>query len=763
MNNQLFYDKPATDWLEGMPIGTGRLAAMILGSVKRERVALNHEWLWNGKNRERDVHEAAHLLDPVRELLLAGDYEAGAKLANEAFGGAGGMSGKPSRVDFYQPAGDLYFELNHGYFSNYNRSLNLDNATAEVSYSSSQGDFTKQYIAHLAEDVIMIRVYAEEKPFECTAWLDRLHNNDCQLKFDTNNKCLTMCGEIEDGISFQVSTGIYHREGKAKTIDNQKVNITGAKELIFIINIGTSAIGNDPATECQTSFNSFPDWQQLQQKHSAEYKKHYGTMQLELPFDTPEITTDQRIAALRNGADDPSFPLLYFNFGRYLLCASSANGALPANLQGKWNEDMRPAWMSDYHHDINLQMNYWAAESTGLQRYTEALFQHIERFIPHAKAAAQKQYGCNGVLYPLQSDAWGRATPESCGWAVWIGAAPWLAQHLWWHYEYSQDKVFLKQRAYPFFKEVAAFYESYLLKDKQGTYQIIPSQSPENSFIGGGRPVSICISATMDIQLAWDLLTHAVKSATILGIDKDKQTAWQEIIDHLPAMQIGSHGQLLEWNEECEEGEPGHRHISHLFGLFPGEQLHPERTPELFKGAIKSLEMRLAKDGGHTGWSRAWTACCFARIGDGNAALEHIEHLITDFSTSSLLDLHPPRIFQIDGNLGGTAAIAEMLLQSYYDELDLLPALPDKWHSGKVSGLRARGGYKVDIEWAENQLVKALITSSTTRECLIVDPEQKYLVIDSDGNRIETSFAAGKLKFRAATATVYTIMPDYST
>jgi alpha-L-fucosidase 2 len=765
MHEKIWYASAARDWLEGLPIGTGRLAAMILGTYKRERITLNHEWLWAGRNRDRDNRLAADRLAGVRELLLSGAYEDGTRAANEAFGNFPG--GRPdassgNRVDPYQPAGEIYVDVSHGPVSGYRRELDFSTGSVLVSYTAGRKQFRREYIAHLTKDLILFRYDAGGESFDARIQIDRLRDPGCSLAWGKAHGLLTMDGQIADGIGFRVELEYQHDADWVIEEPNGCVRLEGTRELIVALNAGTSANGGSPEDECEEKrmgLDSLPDWKELLSLHTTEHSKHYGSVSLSLPLDEPDAPTDERMRALREGTADPSLALTYFNYGRYLLCASSANATLPANLQGKWNEDLEPPWQSDYHHDINLQMNYWIAEPAGMQNYAEALLQHIERFVPHARKAAKDLYGCRGVWYPIQTDAWGRATAESFGWAVWIGAAAWLAQHMWWHWEFGRDRDFLRDRGYPFLKDVAEFYEDYLVEDEQGVLQVVPSQSPENRFTDSGTefPVSICVSATMDIELIWDVLTHAIRGSEVLDIDADRRTLWASMLDRLPPLQIGSEGQLLEWNHEFEEQEPGHRHFSHLVGLYPGEQIHPDRTPEFYDAAVRSLERRLSHKGGHTGWSRAWTACLFARAGRGNDAMYHLEHLITDFATDTLLDLHPPRIFQIEGNFGGAAAVIEMLLQSYYEEIDLLPALPSGWPAGNVKGLRARGGYTVDISWQDGRLTEASVTSMETRTCRIHHKDQELMVSDAAGNRVKTERGSTCVEIPAEAGATYSV------
>jgi len=758
-NEQMWYSRPASEWSEGLPVGTGRLAGMVMGGVKQERIALNHEWLWKGTNRFRDNESRSHLLPEVRRLLLAGDYVAGTKAGNEAFGGDGGMSGKPARVDPFQPAGDLYFELNHGSVHEYRRELDLANAQVTVSYRADGAIYKREVVAHLVKDLILVRITAEGKPFAGAVWLGRLYDPDCDLAFATTRRGLTLDGSFKGGLDFRVQAAIRY-EGGRLNVRQQRVEFSGVRELILAVNMGTSAGKHHPKRECGACCVPKETWDQLLKSHRKEHVRHYGGLKLELPFAVPQMPTDQRIDACRKGAEDPGLPLLYFNFGRYLLCSSSANGELPPNLQGKWNEELNPPWEADYHHDINLQMCYWPAEPGHLQVYTNALFTHMENFVKHGRKAARDLYGCKGICLPLQTDPWGRSTPESYGWGVWIGAAPWLAEHLWWHYEYGQDKAFLKKRAYPFFKEVAAFYESYLIEDQHGILQIVPSQSPENNFKGGGDIQwcpSLCVSATMDVLLAQELLLHAIAASEVLKVDADKRARWQTMLEHLPTPGIGSHGELLEWNQEFEETEPGHRHFSHLIGVYPGDQITPERTPALWKAARVSLERRLASFGGHTGWSRAWVACLYARLGEGNISMEHVKALIVDFATNSLLDLHPPKVFQIDGNFGGTAAVLEMLVQSYHEELHLLPALPDCWPEGHVTGLRARGGYDLSIEWKNGKLKKAEIIPLRSRDCTLLVGKTKLCVTTAEGRKVAFKCSNGKMGFAVEQGQVYIV------
>ena len=762
---KLWYKAPAREWLEGLPLGTGRLAAMVLGTFRRERIALNHECLWRGVNRRRDNEVRSDALPEVRRLLLAGNYADGTRAARDAFGGGGGGSGRPQRVDPYQPAGDLYLEfLTRGPIGDYHRELDLETASATVSYTTGGRRFTRQYVAHLVEDLILVRVTHAGLPFDCVAWLDRTYDADCELTFDTDAAAagearLTLDGRIRDGVDFRVQGGVWCRGGRRRVIDGRKLLCEGVTEAVFAVDIGVSAFGRSAAEECaarrlrepaawDAGASDASAWDDLFRAHVREHERHYGSMRLELALEAPEVPTDERIRRARQGRPDPGLPLLYFHYGRYLLCASSANAALPANLQGKWNEDLQPPWDSDYHHDVNLQMNYWLAEPAGMQRYVEALLQHLERLVPHARKAAMDLYGCRGVWYPIQTDAWGRSTPESYGWAVWIGAAPWLAQHLWWHYEYGRDGDFLRTRAYPFFKEVAAFYEDYLVEDDAGVLQIVPSQSPENRFVGdGGPPVSLCVSATMDVILARAAFDYAIRSSEILEVDAERRRRWRELAARLPELQIGRHGQLQEWNEDFDEVEPSHRHVSHLIGLFPGDLLDPEQTPELWRAAEVSLERRLAAGGGHTGWSRAWVACLFARLGRAEDAWQHLNHLVTDFATDSLLDLHPPRIFQIDGNLGGAAAVIEMLLQSYRDELHLLPALPAAWPEGSVSGLRARGGVTVAMAWRAGELVEATLQGRVAGPCTVLHAPAHWQVVDAAGREVPVTRDGHRITF----------------
>ncbi len=758
MARKLWYTEPAGEYICGLPIGTGRLAAMVIGGMP-ERVGLNHEWLWRGTNRNREPAKSAHLLAEVRKLLLAGKYEEGTRRGNEAFGGGGGTSGQPSNVDPYQPAGDLRFELDHGDAVDYRRELDLNSGLIAVSYTADGVRFRREYLAHLECDLILVHVTAG-RLFGGRFWLERVEDEDCFVRFESGPEQLAMDGQFESGIGFRVESTMRVEGGTAHVEGNQLV-VEDVREVLVAVDIGTSARGQAPARECAGKRLPGVGWEELTRENQPVYEKLYGRLDLEVAVaDMEDVPTDQRLQAVRDGAADPGLALLYFDYGRYLLVASTATASLPPNLQGKWNEDLLPPWQADYHHDVNLQMNYWPAEAGHLQYTTEALFQHIERFVPHARKAARDLYGCEGVWFPIQTDAWGRSTPESFGWAVWIGAAAWLAQHMWWHFEYGQDLEFLRDRAYPFIVEVAAFYESYLVEDDQGVLQVVPSQSPENRFVGGGDlPVTLCVSAAMDVQLIQEVLEHALGAAQLLDADRGRQEKWRAMLDRLPELKVGRHGQLQEWSEDLEEVEPGHRHFSHLYGLYPGDLFDPERTPELWQAARRSLEWRLAHEGGHTGWSRSWTACFFARLGEGDLAWEHLVHLIADFATDSLLDLHPPRIFQIDGNFGGTAAVLEMLLQSYRGELHFLPALPQAWPTGRCRGLRARGGYAVDLHWEEMVLRTAQIKSQTDRTCTVLHGAKMYDVIDAQGKPVTCEHEGRRLHFEVKADEIYTVKP----
>lgn len=700
MENKLWYTMPPTEWMEGLPIGNGRLAAMIWGDENTDRISLNHEWLWRGVHRERDNRQEASHLQEIRECLRQGDYLRATELANAYLGGSGGVSGKARRVDPYQPAGDLIFTL-EDCTAFCRRDLDIQNAVASAERLTAGNTVTSTFIAHPVYNLVICRWSASSGSFSGSLRYYRIPDAEATESCDYSQQGIIYSCAFHGGIQFK--TAITVQSDGTVTDNAGGLYIHNASDIVVYVNITTTVKG------IENELSAYPipcvGWSELLLSHVRVFDELLGRMSLEVSQPESSLPTNERIALVRSGAEDATLPLLYFNYGRYLLAASSICGELPANLQGKWNDRIDPPWGCDYHFDINIQMNYWMAEAANMPECAESLVQYIKRFIPHAKKAAADLYGCRGIWVPLASDAWGRATPEACGWAVWIGAAPWIAQHIWRHFEYSGDLNFLRDMAYPFFKEVAQFYEDYLTEDVDGVLQIMPSQSPENRFKGTGTwPVSIGVSSAMDVQLAHDALGYAIKAATILGMDDESRGKWEAMRSHLPVFKIGSDGRLLEWDDEREEAEPGHRHLSHLYGMYPSDIFNPIDRPRQYKAAIKSLQYRMAQGGGHTGWSRAWVACLYARIGNGAELWKHLNALIMDFATVSLLDLHPPRIFQIDGNLGAVEAILQSLVQHWGGKVHLLRALPPAWRNGSLKGVKVPGGHTLELAWSDGKL-----------------------------------------------------------
>lgn len=719
MKKQLWFDKWTEEYMEGLPVGNGRLAAMMLGRPEKLRIALNHEWMWRGENRFREVENVSSHLTEVREALLDGDFLKGTTLANQYLGGKGGVSGIQHRVDPYEPVGDVWIELDAGEGKKYIRRLDLETGLAETEFTAPCGQVKQRLFVSCTDGCIVAEVTAENA-CDMNIVLSRIEDPRCTIKYEKHADGLCMKGAFLDGISFESCLCI-DTDGEWSA-DGSRINVKNAVRVLFLIQAGTDAKGDAP--EKEMTFPAERCFDILFARHAEKFRTLKGDAVLDVEVEDCDLPTDQRIRLFREGGD-PAMPLLYFEYGRYLM-VSGSSGELPINLQGKWNEELQPPWESDYHLDINLEMCYWFVETLGMKHAANTLFNLIERYAPYGKEVAKKLYGCNGVTMCIQTDVWGRVTPEACGWAVWIGAAPWLGQHMFMHWRYTKDMEFLRDRCYPFLKEAAAFFEDYLI-EKDGELWIVPSQSPENRFEGTGDwPVSIGVNSAMDVELITELLNSAGEAAQILGVDAEKVQQWRDIVSRLPKLSTDSQGRLNEWDKERVEVEPGHRHLSHLYGLYPSQMFEPGSWE--WTASEKSLDSRLSHGGGHTGWSRSWVACLMARLGRGEEAWKHFMALIGDFATISLLDLHPPRIFQIDGNMGGTACVCEMLMQSRRGVLYLLPALPAAWPQGCVKNFRAQDGVTVSFSWKDGKLSGFELLSVEKQQLKVIFGDSEWML-----------------------------------
>lgn len=700
------YNKIPDKWINGLPIGNGRLAAMYWGDGGRDILSLNNEYLWRGKHRNRTCEYAADKLPQLRDLLKNRDYFRATVFANLFFGGYNGDSGiSEGGIDSFQPAGDIVFEFSE-ITKDCSCMLDIENGliTAERA-SAVRGKFFCD-----CNDGQIMTAWKNENGFDGKLSFRRC--DDPEAKYNTvyeDNKITFFCSFI-CGICFEVIISI-KTDGCTKVLSDG-IYIKNAKEVICSTNIVLS--DNDKR---ETDL----DFEKLYLNHSKKFASYMHRMSFEIDADEPHICTDERIRRIRQGESDVKLQELFFHYGRYLMISSCISGMLPPNLQGKWNGEIDPPWGCDYHFDINLQMNEWMIEGADLSEFAEALTDFLLELIGSGREAAKKLYGCRGIWLPISTDVWGKCTPEAFGYTVWPGAAAWMAQTLWKHYIYTGDREYLEKKAYKFFREVALFYEDYLEEDEDGVMQIMPSQSPENRFHGAGSVVTvgICSSSAIDVQLAYDAFGYAAKSAEILGIDENHAKKWRELRRKLLPFRTGSDGRLLEWNEEFIEEQPGHKHLSHLYGLYPSDIFTPEKNRETYDAAVKSFKYRMAHNSGYTGWSRAWIANMYARIGDGEQFYKQTECLLYDFATESLLDIHPdpvnpgvgPDIFQIDGNFGMVSAVAEALCSYFDGKAHFLHALPRAWRSGRICGLKLPGGHTVSFEWKDGKVtdLKAII------------------------------------------------------
>ncbi len=723
----LWYRQPAERWLQALPLGNGALGAMVFGGLETERIQLNEKSLWSGGPWDTNNPEALAHLPEVRRLLFEGRFAEATELANQY------LLGKPERIRPYQTLGDLWLDLgDHPSVADYRRELDLETGLARVTYRAEGAEFARELFVSAPDQVLAIRLTCGE-PGRLGATVRLTRPADARAEVRGQSE-LWLLGQCDGGEGLRFASGLLALpEGGEVRGEGDQLRIEGADSVTLLLAAATAYQGEDPERVVADRLRgaAAQSYDDLREAAVADHARLFRRVELDLGDAHRAAPTDERLAAVRGGGEDPGLLAQYFQYARYLLIASSRPGSLPANLQGVWCEEMAPPWNCDYHLNINLQMNYWPAEVANLPECAEPLFDYLDSLRAPGARTAQVHYGCRGFVAHHLTDVWGFTAPADGAWGLWPMGAAWLCQHLWEHYAYSGDRRFLAATAYPIMREAALFCRDFLVEDSQGRLVTNPSTSPENTLRApNGETSHLCVGAAMDLEIIRDLFTHCVAAADILGADPDFRADLAAALKRLAPLQIGRHGQLQEWLDDYDEPEPGHRHLSHLFAFYPGDEITLRGTPALAQAVRTSLERRLAAGGGGTGWSRAWVALLWARMEEGDRAHDSLQILLQQSTEDNLLDLHPPHIFQIDGNMGGGAAVAEMLLQSHAGELAFLPALPRAWPTGRVTGLRARGGYTVDLAWADGELTAATIVATETGACTVRLPHGQRVTVN---------------------------------